>query len=133
LRGSHRAGLLGASRGLTLTERADAIRRRKGTPKMKRALLLFTGISAWLSLVGCEDAADTVKNTITCADVCGRYKDCFDSSYDVQGCTDRCENEATADEQKEVKLEACDDCIENRSCASAVFSCTTECAGVIIN
>jgi hypothetical protein len=100
---------------------------------MKRVVALFSVALALLSVVGCEDAADTVKNTITCADVCDRYKDCFNPDYDVQGCTDRCEDEATADEQKEERLEACDDCIENRSCAGAVFNCTAECAGVIIN
>lgn len=100
---------------------------------MKQSAIILSGFVAWLSAVGCSDAADTITNTITCADVCDRYKECFDSTYDVEGCTDRCENQATADEAKEDKLEACDDCIENRSCASAVFSCTTECAGVISN
>jgi len=100
---------------------------------MKRFLVLPILTVLSLPFVGCDDATDPIKNTITCADVCDRYKDCFDANYDVEGCTDRCENEATADEEKEDKLEACDDCIENRSCASAVFSCTTECAGIIIN
>jgi hypothetical protein len=96
---------------------------------MKRALVLVTGTIAWLTAAGCE----SVENTISCADVCNRYQECFDDDYDVSGCTDRCEDEASADEEKEAKLEACDECIEDRSCASAVFSCTTECAGVIIN
>lgn len=96
---------------------------------MKRALILLAGTFALLSAAGCE----SVSNTITCADVCNRYQECFDEDYDVSGCTDRCEAEASADEEKEAKLEACEQCIDDESCASALFECTTECAGVISN
>lgn len=81
--------------------------------------------------VGCGDASDEVTNRITCGDVCERYSDCFDPDYDVDGCVDRCEDKATPDEEKEAELEECDACIDDESCASAVFECTAECAQFI--
>jgi hypothetical protein len=76
---------------------------------------------------GC-DGTDEITNTITCGDVCERYAECFDEDYDVDACTERCENETTPDEEKEAELEECDACIDDESCTSAVFECTTECA-----
>jgi hypothetical protein len=78
-----------------------------------------------LSSAGCS--TDEIENRITCADVCNRYQECFDDDYDVSACVDRCEDEATANEQKERRLEACDDCMDNESCVSAVFECGTAC------
>ena len=89
------------------------------------ALLALGG----LSTVGCgdDDPIDAIQNTITCHDVCQRYSDCFDKDYDVDDCTDRCENKATPDEEKEAQLEKCNACIDDKSCTSSVFSCSTDC------
>jgi hypothetical protein len=83
------------------------------------------------AVLACDDASDAIENTITCADVCERYRDCLDDDYDVSACTDRCEADASSDEDKEARLEECDECIEDRSCTGAVFACAAECAGVI--
>jgi hypothetical protein len=91
---------------------------------------LFT-VLGFVSLVGCSEAVDEVSNTIDCHSVCERYQSCFDSDYDVEGCTDRCENEADADEQREARLERCDACIEDRSCGDATFNCTDDCVGIV--
>ncbi|MGC4095249.1 MAG: hypothetical protein QM756_46470 [Polyangiaceae bacterium] len=79
------------------------------------------------ALGGCSD----VKNTITCSEVCNRYKGCFDSSYDVSACTDRCKTRAGSDSDKQSQLDQCDACIEDKSCASATFSCATECVSIV--
>jgi len=92
-----------------------------------RNILFFACGLSWLATIGC-DATDEITNTITCADVCQRYSDCFDEDYDVDACTDRCENSATPDEEREAELEECDACIDDESCTSALFECTTECA-----
>lgn len=84
-----------------------------------------------LAFAGCGEA-DKIENKITCSQVCNRYKDCFDSSYDTNACTDRCEAESNANEDKDRRLEQCDTCIDDRSCSSAAFKCTTECAGIIL-
>ena len=73
------------------------------------------------------NATDEVEKRITCADVCNRYEECFDDGYDTSACIDRCEDDATADEDKERRLETCEDCMDDRSCTSTVFACTTEC------
>ncbi len=94
-------------------------------------------ISSWmlvgslLMAVGCSEAVDEVTNTVNCSSVCKRYADCFEADYDVEGCTDRCEDMADASESREQQLESCNACIDDRSCASATFNCSTECAGVI--
>jgi hypothetical protein len=82
------------------------------------------------AIMGCG-AVDEVENTLTCRQVCDRYKECFDSDYDVDECADSCEEEASADEDEDRRLERCDSCIDDRSCSEAVFNCATDCAGVI--
>ena len=89
----------------------------------------FVGIVA--SVVGCSEAVDEVTNSISCGEVCERYQDCFDADYDVEGCTDRCENSADASEDKERRLEICDACIDDRSCSDATFACTDDCVGIV--
>lgn len=83
---------------------------------------------ATVSVAGCGDDPEEVVNHITCKDVCQRYADCFDSGYDVDGCTTRCTNDATASEAKEDRLELCNECIDEASCAGAAFGCATECS-----
>jgi hypothetical protein len=86
-------------------------------------------LMAW-GAAGCS-AADEISNKIDCHSVCKRYADCFNSDYDVDGCTDKCENNADSSEARERKLEACDDCIDDRSCTDATFSCADECVGIV--
>lgn len=77
-------------------------------------------------------AADKVENKITCSSVCNRYKECFKSDYDVKSCTDKCESEANASEDKDRRLERCDSCIDGQSCAGATLDCADDCAGIVI-
>jgi hypothetical protein len=93
-------------------------------------MLLVCSFSAF-SALACGDEADEISNRITCSDVCNRYADCFDDDYDVDACVDDCEDEATPDEEKEAELEECDACIDDESCTSAVFECTSECAAFV--
>jgi hypothetical protein len=95
-----------------------------------KSLLTLPLIWVYFVTAAC-DVTESISNSITCGDVCERYRDCFDENYDVDGCVDECESEASANEDQEARLEACDECIDDESCASAVFECTTQCAGVI--
>ena len=81
--------------------------------------------------IGCGETADEITNSISCGDVCGRYSDCFDADYDVDGCTDRCENDASANEDRERRLDVCEACIDDRSCSEATFNCTDDCVGIV--
>ena len=77
--------------------------------------------------LGCSDA----KNVISCAEVCNKYKSCINSDYDVPSCTSKCEDKANDSADRQDQLDSCNSCIEDRSCSSAVFNCTTECATVV--
>jgi hypothetical protein len=91
-------------------------------------LLAIVGTVAF---IGCSDE---IENTITCNDVCSRYEDCFgasDDNFDVDDCTDRCENEASADEDRERQLERCETCIDGGSCVQNVAECAGDCAGIV--
>lgn len=94
----------------------------------RSSLLLAFGL---FSALACGEAVDEVTNTVNCASVCDRYADCFDNDFDVEGCTDRCEDDADASENREQRLEACNSCIDDRSCTSATFDCATQCAGIV--
>lgn len=84
-------------------------------------------------MAGCGDdgPVEAIQNKITCRDVCGRYKDCIDSNFNVDNCTTKCENDAAASEQKEQKLNTCETCLDDKSCTDSVFRCGVECAGVV--
>lgn len=88
------------------------------------AALIFGALAA-VSACGSDD--DSAGTPITCASVCQRYAKCFDSNYDVGGCTTRCTEDATAKQEKQDQLDACNSCIGDKSCASSVFSCGTDC------
>lgn len=92
------------------------------------SLVLSFGLLATLA---CSETADEATNLVNCHSVCERYSDCVDPDVDVDACTDRCEDEADASEAREERLEACDSCIEDRSCSSAGFNCGTECGGIV--
>lgn len=87
--------------------------------------LFVTGV------IGCSDTVDEVTNKIDCHTVCSRYADCFDSDYDVDGCSDRCESRAGSDDDRQRALRSCDDCIGDRSCTSTAFNCADNCAGIV--
>jgi hypothetical protein len=82
---------------------------------------LFLGAFA-VGFVGCGEA----EQAFDCQSVCSRYQSCFNKDYDVSGCRDRCRNRVSRD-----AADACESCINDKSCASATFSCATECVGIV--
>lgn len=91
----------------------------------------FVLVGGLLAAVGCSEAKDEITNTANCRDVCERYQDCFREEFDTDACTDRCEDDADASENREERLESCESCIDDESCASGTFKCGAQCAGVI--
>jgi hypothetical protein len=89
--------------------------------------LLFAGLLALGSLVGCN----AVENAIDCNGICSRYKDCYDSKYDTGKCESDCRDNANSDKDYMRKADACNDCIGDKSCASATFNCGAQCAGIV--
>jgi hypothetical protein len=92
---------------------------------MKTSLL--AGLLALGSLVGCN----AVENAIDCHGICTRYKDCYDTSYDVDKCASKCRDDANSDKDYMTKADACNDCIGDKSCASATFGCAVQCGGIV--
>lgn len=97
-----------------------------------RTATLICILAAVAATTACgDDIVEEITNTVDCEDVCSRYADCFDKDYDVSACIDRCEDKADADENQETRLERCDDCMDDKSCTSTAFACTTECLGLV--
>lgn len=80
-----------------------------------------------LSSASCGEA----DKLFDCQTVCDRYKGCFDSSYDVGACRNKCKAKADADRNFQTRADTCEKCIDDKSCTAATFKCATECAGVV--
>ncbi|MGE0869756.1 MAG: hypothetical protein AB7P03_14420 [Kofleriaceae bacterium] len=80
-----------------------------------------------LTHTGC----DTVDRAYDCNQICTKYKECADAAYDDAACAERCRDNAAESEDFEDKADACQACIDDRSCAGAVFSCGAECVGIV--
>jgi hypothetical protein len=94
----------------------------RAMPKLGSVLFLSLALFGLLG-VGCS----SVENKFSCHDVCQRYSTCFDSSYDVSGCTSKCEADADNSSDKQNKLDDCHDCIGDKSCVSDIASCSSSC------
>ena len=90
---------------------------------------LTTGFLLTIGTVGFS-GCDEVDKTFDCRSICQRYADCVSGDYDVGACADRCKDNADADESFEAKADACESCIDDRSCAES-FPCIDECVGVV--
>jgi hypothetical protein len=90
-------------------------------------LRVFFVVSALFGAMGCRpiDAA------FDCNTICTRYKDCFDGSYDVESCADRCRASAQADDEFYRSVDTCEACMTDRACAGATFSCGGDCGQVV--
>lgn len=95
--------------------------------KLGLASLCSMTLAFAVTSAGC-DSADRIYD---CAAICSAYEDCVDDDYDVTACTSRCEDMADSSESFADKADDCQECIDDRSCASAVFGCATECVGIV--
>ena len=94
-----------------------------------RSILLVGGLLAGASAgSGCVNAIDRITD---CQDICARYSDCFDASYDVAACRSRCSDKASHSENFDQKVDECENCLDDRSCSSATFNCATQCTTIV--
>jgi hypothetical protein len=91
------------------------------------------GITLILSLSGISLGAcvDDVDRITDCQQICERYSDCFDASYDVSACRTRCVDNARDSANFDQRVDECENCLDDRSCTSAVFGCGTECTTIV--
>ena len=94
--------------------------------KKSWTMLMGLGVAAALA-IGC----DHITNAVDCHGICHRYADCFDKSYDTDGCENRCKDSANSDKSFMSKVEQCNDCIDDKSCTDATFNCATQCGGIV--
>ena len=93
---------------------------------------LFTSLVLAIAVMSVSmSACDEVDAAFDCQAVCNRYKDCYDSNFNVGQCRESCRAKADADEDKRRQADACEACIDDRSCTAATFNCGAQCAGII--
>lgn len=78
--------------------------------------------------VGCVNPVEEIDETVDCIDLCNRYRDCYDSAYDVDACRGRCEELADGADPRAAN--DCDTCLDGRACVES-FPCADECYGLI--
>lgn len=92
---------------------------------------MFGGASALAGCGAIDDAADSVDEATDCDQVCARYADCFDSSYDQGACRGRCEQKADTVAGYSDELDTCENCMDDKSCTEATFNCASECNQIV--
>ena len=89
-------------------------------------------LAGLLAIAGsCYFGCSAATNAIDCNGICDRYQSCFDSSYDTTSCESRCRSNSDTNSNYMDMSQACSDCITDKSCASATFTCGSECAGIV--
>ena len=78
---------------------------------------------------GCSDNA--IDRAYDCDQICDKYKACADANYDDDACGERCRENAGNSEAFEDEADACQACVDDRSCVSAAFGCAAECASIV--
>ena len=64
---------------------------------MKKVSVMIVGaaLAAIVSFVG-AGGCDETQNAFNCTDLCNRYRDCFDHSYDAGACSSRWASSASS-------------------------------------
>ena len=96
--------------------------------KLVLSFFLFGGI-ALAGFAG--TSCDSVDTAFDCESVCSRYRDCFDSNYNVGACRDSCRSRAANDPDVKGAADACEACIDGMSCTSATFNCASSCSNIV--
>ncbi len=91
----------------------------------------FSRIIAVASAVLMFGACQPIDAAFDCDTICTRYKTCFDGDYNVETCATRCRDNAKADTKFYNAVNTCEACITDRACASATFTCGSDCGQVV--
>lgn len=98
---------------------------------MRNMLSLGFLVAASITGIGCSDPIMAVDQSVDCNDICSRYRDCYNSAYDVSACRSRCENYVHGDGGHGDQANQCDMCVDPQSCSTVAFACGTQCAGIV--
>ncbi|MDB4980785.1 MAG: hypothetical protein JWM82_1537 [Myxococcales bacterium] len=97
--------------------------------KILRVLALFGLAFATGALTG-PVGCGAVDAAFDCQQVCTKYHDCFDGNYDIGKCRDRCRTSSANDSTVRAKADACESCIEGKSCVGS-FPCALDCGTIV--
>lgn len=81
-------------------------------------------------LVATFAGCDSIENSIDCSRICDKYQDCIDPNYDVSACDSRCEENGDSEDFTD-RIDACESCIDDKTCGESAFSCANECVGIV--
>ncbi len=106
--------------------------RRQGLSLRRTALGLLVVLLVGLAgLAGALGPAGCHTDRQICTDLCNRYQQCVDPSYDVESCQARCTDHASEGTLFSHQVESCNACSEGRQCSVAFANCLTACSGVL--
>ena len=95
---------------------------------MKIPQPLYSLMALSVVCIACDGPVDRFTD---CSQVCDRYAECFDDDYDVERCTNECDDAAQNADDADNRLDQCENCLDDRACAESVFPCAVDCAGVV--
>jgi hypothetical protein len=91
---------------------------------MQGHLRLLSALALWLGTTAF--ACSHVSDYVHCHKVCDRYQECNNSSFDVNGCSSRCEKVAQKDKAYSRTVNECNACLETRACGESQ-ACWAQC------
>ena len=74
---------------------------------MRKGLILATFAVLWALAAGSSVGCDSPQAAFDCQQVCEHHRDCYDSSYDVAGCEDRCRTDPANDPDVQEDADTC--------------------------
>lgn len=102
------------------------------TKEIKATLLAAAFMAALVATATTlANGCGTADEVFDCQAVCSRYRDCYDSGYDVDGCRSRCRTASEKDPSVRQAADQCEACIGDKSCLTATFTCGGSCSTII--
>jgi hypothetical protein len=98
---------------------------------MRSRLLLLLTVLAAAACGPTRSLVQAIDSAVDCHGICKRYQACFSASYDVGACERRCTDSAGHDADVRRRVEKCAECITDKACTSATFSCALSCGAVV--
>jgi hypothetical protein len=72
-----------------------------------------------------------VEDIKNCVQICDNYQDCQDADFDRTECAEACEGRADFDDAFKAAADACENCLDEGSCAEQADACAADCDPVI--
>jgi hypothetical protein len=83
-------------------------------------------------MLGCGSDDDTGgESPFDCTRTCDRYRACFDATYDVNACSQRCIAAQASTPGFADQANKCDVCLNQQETCSASFDCASDCRDLV--